>query len=144
MVGLDTVAGVVVGAMSGRWQQRLHDGRVGRRPIGDDLDRRAVGRTDSSFEEAVGRGAIPSWRDEHLDDLAELVDCPVDVASPARDLYVGLVDLPAIPNRVPAGPGGVCQQRCEPLDPAVDGGVVDLDAAFGEQLLDVSVRQPKA
>jgi hypothetical protein len=34
---------------------------------------------------------------------------PVQVAPLASDLGVGLVDLPAITNRVPAGPGGVCQ-----------------------------------
>jgi hypothetical protein len=45
---------------------------------------------------------------------------------------------------VPARPSGVGQQRGEPLHPAVDGHVVDLDAAFGEQLLDVAVRQAEA
>lgn len=31
-----------------------------------------------------------------------------------------------------------------PLDPAVDGDVVNLDAAFGEQLFDVAVPQAEA
>jgi hypothetical protein len=31
-----------------------------------------------------------------------------------------------------------------PLDPAVDGDVVNLDAAFGEQLFDVAARQAEA
>jgi hypothetical protein len=39
------------------------------------------------------------------------------------------------------GPGRVDQQRREPLHPALDGDVVDRDAAFGQQLFDVSVRQ---
>jgi hypothetical protein len=43
-----------------------------------------------------------------------------------------------------AGPGGVGQQRREALHPPVDGDVVDLDAAFGEQLLHVAVRQADA
>jgi hypothetical protein len=43
-----------------------------------------------------------------------------------------------------AGLGGLGQQRREALDPPVDGDVVDLDAAFGEQLLDVAVRQAEA
>jgi acyl-CoA synthetase (AMP-forming)/AMP-acid ligase II len=42
---------------------------------------------------------------------------------------------------VAAGPGGLGEQRSEPLHPAVDGDVVDLDAALGEQLLDVAVGQ---
>jgi hypothetical protein len=40
---------------------------------------------------------------------------------------------------MPAGPGSLGQQWREPPHPAVDGGVVDLDAAFGEELLDVAV-----
>jgi hypothetical protein len=36
-----------------------------------------------------------------------------------------------------AGPGRLGQQRREPVDPPVDGDVVDLDAALGEQLLDI-------
>jgi len=42
---------------------------------------------------------------------------------------------------VPARPGGLGQQRREPLHPAVDGDVVDLHAALGEQLLHVAIRQ---
>jgi hypothetical protein len=42
---------------------------------------------------------------------------------------------------VPARPGGVGEQRREPLHPPVDRGVVDLDAAFGQQFLDIAVRQ---
>jgi hypothetical protein len=47
--------------------------------------------------------------------------------------------LPAIADAVAAGPGGVGQQRREPLDPAVDGDVVDLDPAFGEEFFEVAV-----
>jgi hypothetical protein len=57
----------------------------------------------------------------------------------ACDLHVGLVDLPAVANRVPAGPGGLGEQRREPLHPAVDRDVIDLDASLGEQLLDVAI-----
>jgi hypothetical protein len=52
--------------------------------------------------------------------------------------------LPAIANLVPAGPGGLSQQRREPHDPAVDSDLVDLDPALGEELFDVAVGQPKA
>ncbi len=45
---------------------------------------------------------------------------------------------------VPAGPGGLSQQRREPHDPAVDSDVVDLDPALGEQFLDVAVGQREA
>jgi hypothetical protein len=45
---------------------------------------------------------------------------------------------------VPAGAGGLCQQRREPLHPSVDRDVVDLDPAFSQQLLNVAVRQAEA
>ena len=43
-----------------------------------------------------------------------------------------------------ARPGGLDEQRSEPLHPPVDGDVVDFDAALGEQLLDVPIGQPVA
>jgi hypothetical protein len=48
---------------------------------------------------------------EHVDDLPELVDRPVDVASPTGDPHVGLVDLPAVTDAMAAGPGRLGQQR---------------------------------
>jgi hypothetical protein len=39
------------------------------------------------------------------------------------------------------GPGSLGEQRREPLHPPVDDDVVDLDAALGQQLLHVAVRQ---
>jgi hypothetical protein len=40
--------------------------------------------------------------------------------------------------------GGVGEQWGEPVHPAIDGDMVDLDAAFGEQLLDVAVGQGRS
>ena len=90
--------------------------------------------------EAPGRRhSIPPWGHEHIDDLPELVDRAVDVAPPLGDLHRGPVDMPAAADGVPAGPGGRGRQRRESQHPAGDRHVVDLDAAFGEQLLDVTV-----
>lgn len=47
-------------------------------------------------------------------------------------------------RRVPGKPGGIGEQWGEPLHPAVHRDVVDLDAAFGEQFLDVAIGQPVA
>jgi hypothetical protein len=109
------------------------------RLIGADLSRRDLRRTDRSYEEAMGCLGVAPRGDEDVDDLPELVDGPVDVPPVASDLHVGLVDLPAIADAVAAGPGGLGQQRREPLDPAVDGDVVDLNAAFGEEFFEVAV-----
>jgi hypothetical protein len=78
---------------------------------------------------------------EHVDDLPELIDRPVDVAPPAGDLHVGLIREPAVPSPVAARSGGLGQQRHKPLHPPVDADVVHLDAAPGQQLLDVAVGQ---
>ena len=116
----------------GRRQQVLQHGRVHRRLIGGDS-------VDAMFVVPIARsknrwgclgGAL--WEDIDVDDLAELVDGPVDVAPLAGDLHARLVHLPAISHAMPAGPGGVGQQRREPQHPPVDGDVVDLDPTLGE------------
>ena len=45
---------------------------------------------------------------------------------------------------MPAGAGGLGQQRRESLYPAVDGDVVSLDTTLGEEFLDVAVGQSEA
>jgi len=47
--------------------------------------------------------------------------------------------VPAIPHDVPASPSRLRELRREPLDPPVHRHVINLDAALGEELLDVSV-----
>jgi hypothetical protein len=45
---------------------------------------------------------------------------------------------------MPAGSRRVDQQRCEALDPPVDGDVVNVDAAFGQEFFHISVGQSVA
>jgi hypothetical protein len=97
----------------------------------------------SALEEPVSGARVATCGDEHVDDLAELVDRPVDVAPRAGRPDVGLVHEPAVADGVSAGPGRLGQQRREPLDPPVDRSVIDLNAPLGEQLLDVVVGQPE-
>jgi hypothetical protein len=73
-----------------------------------------------------------------------LIDRSIHVPPPAGDLHIGLVHLPTVTNGVAAGPGGVGQQRCEPLHPPVDRDVVDLDPTLGQELLEVAVGQAEA
>jgi hypothetical protein len=124
-------------------EQLVQHDRVGRRPVGDHLHRPDPGRRDGTVEEPSGRHRVTAWGHEHVDDLPELVDRAVHIAPLARDLDVGLVDLPATPDRMAAGAGGLGQQWREALDPPVDAGVVDLDAALGEEFFEVAVRQAK-
>jgi hypothetical protein len=57
------------------------------------------------------------WGDEHVDDLAELVDRPAHLARLAGDHHMGLVDPPMVPDRMAARPSSLGQQRREPLHP---------------------------
>ena len=115
--------------------------RAHRRLIGRDLDRRDLGHADGSLEEPAGGLGVAPRGDKHIDDLPELVDRSIDVAPLSGNLHVRLVHLPAISHAMPAGPGGVDQQRREPQHPPLDRDVVNLDPALGEEFFDVAVGQ---
>src|SRR5256885_2130737 len=70
-----------------------------------------------------------------------LINRSVDVPPPARDLHIGLIDIPAVADRVPARPGRVGEERREALHPPGRGDVIDLDSRLDQELLDVAVRE---
>src|SRR4030095_12907824 len=87
---------------------------LGDRPSGSD-----PGRVDGPREEPAGRPDVAPREDEHVDDLAELVERPVQVAPLAGDLHLGLVDLPAISNTMSARPSSSTSSgvdRCTPRE----------------------------
>ena len=90
-------------------------------------------------KELAGGRHIPILGDQHVDNLAELVDRSVQINPLPGDLDVGLVHELAITRAASAGSCRVDQQWGEALHPAVDGDVVNGDAAFGEQFFDVAV-----
>ncbi len=130
--------------MPALWYQLLQHHRIGRCSVGDDLDRCHLCGADGLFEEPTGCPRVPLGGDKHVDDLAELVDGPVDVPPPTGDLHVGLVDPPAGTDRVSARTCSVSQQRRKQQHPPVDGDVVDLHAALGKQLFDIAIGQAEA
>ena len=73
-----------------------------------------------------------------------LIDGPVQVRTPTGDLDVGLIGEPPVARGVSARAGGLDELHCEALDPAVDGDVIDGDAALGQQLLYVAVGQGRS
>jgi hypothetical protein len=87
---------------------------------------------------------IAALRDQDVDDLPVLIDRPVEVGPAPGDFHVGLIDEPAIAGRVPRRARGIDELEREGLHPAVDRDVIDLDAALGQQLLDIAVGQPVA
>jgi hypothetical protein len=113
VISPDAVVGVLPGSMPRRGEQPVrheHD-REGRRLVGDGFSGCDVRGGDSLLEEPPGRDGITTRGDEDVDDLAGLADGAGGVAPLPGDLYLGLVDLPARPDGVPAGPGSVWQRR---------------------------------
>jgi hypothetical protein len=127
-----------------RREQLLEHDRVGRCSVGDDLQRRDLRRADGLVEEPVSRHSVTPRGDQHINDLPELVDRSVHVPPSPGNFRVGLVHELAIAYSVPAGAGGLGQQRREPLYPAVDGDVISLDTTLGEEFPDVAIRQRAA
>jgi hypothetical protein len=73
-----------------------------------------------------------------------LVHRPVEVGPPAGDPDVSLVGEPPLAGNMPAEPGGLDELGREPLDPPVDGDVINGDATLSQQLLDVPLGQAVA
>jgi hypothetical protein len=68
-------------------------------------------------EEPAGGRLVALRRDQDVDDLPELVQRPIQVDRLPGDLGLGFVDEPSVARHMPAGPGGVEEQRGEPLHP---------------------------
>ena len=113
------------------------------RPVGRDFGRRAVD-TYGTCEEPGGCQHVAFLGNEHVDDLAVLVNGPIDVPPGPRHLDVRLVDEPTTTRTVAARLGRLHQDRRESLDPTEQRHVIDLDASFSEKLFQVPVGESVA
>ena len=93
------------------------------------------------MEESPCCRGVTALGQHDIDDLAELIDGPVEVLPDPDNLQVGLVHEPAVTGGMPARAGGVDELAGEPLHPPVERHMVDLDAPLGQQLLEVAIRQ---
>jgi hypothetical protein len=75
--------------MPRRRSHLLHKKRVGRRPVGDDLDRSRT-TLQRAGEERPRRRGVAAFADEDVDDLTVLIDRPVQLAPAAGNLDVGV------------------------------------------------------
>jgi hypothetical protein len=114
MIGFDGIVRVLLHDMARGWQQLIEYPRVGMCPVGAHLGRVSA-VLERTGEEPAGGHQIPLLGHQHVDDLPELVDRPIQVDSSPGDLHIRLIHKPAITGGVPAGPGRVDQQRSEPL-----------------------------
>jgi hypothetical protein len=142
MIGFDVVVGVLLGAVPRGWEQLVqYDREVPARSVTTSVGLTLVVPRACSKNR---RAACASRRcDMNTSMTSELVDCPVHRPPLPGDLHIGLVCLPAVADGVAAGPGGLGQQRREPLNPPIDGDVVDLDPVFDQELFHVTVGQAK-
>ena len=66
--------------------------------------RRTFAARQHQLEELGGSCDVASFRDEHVDDLAVLVDSAVHVPPHTGHLHVGFIDEPSVADAVPAQP----------------------------------------
>ena len=81
-------------------------------------------------------------RQQDVDDLAMLVNGPVEIGPCASNLQVCLVGKPPVTGSMTARPCSLDELGGEPLHPPVDSDVIGGDAALGQQLLNAPVEQP--
>lgn len=91
MISLDRVVRVPFDSVQRRGDQLVQDPRIGRCPIGSDLGRDGA-CAPRPGEAPPGRGQVPLRRQQHVDDLAMLVNCPVQTGQPAGNLHIRLID----------------------------------------------------
>ena len=141
MICLDRVVRVLLDCVQGRGDQLVEHSGVGGSTVSGDLGRDCAG-AQRPGEETPGSGQVTPGRQQDVDDLAMLVNGPVEIGPRASDLHVCLVGEPPVTGSMAARPRRLDELGGEPLHPPVDSDVIDGDAALGQQLLDVPVGQP--
>jgi hypothetical protein len=120
VIGFDRVVRVALDGMQRRGDELIQDSRIGRGAVGGDLGRDRA-RAQRPGEEPPGGRQVTPDGEQHVDDLAVLVDGPVQVRPPPGNLDVGLVGEPPITRCMPAEPRRLDELGSEPLHPAVNG-----------------------
>ena len=109
-------------------------------PIGHNDPRVAdVLALECLVEEVPGGLLVPLGAEEEVDGLAGAVDRPVEIASLPIDPDVCLIDVPRPAAGSQMAAEALLQLGGEALDPAGEGGVVDLHATVGQHLLEVAI-----
>jgi hypothetical protein len=75
---------------------------------------------------------------QEINGNAVLVDRPIEIAPFATDFHVGFVDTDRAAMRTPKLSQALLNLGRVGEHPAVDGAVIDIEAALGEQALDIA------
>jgi hypothetical protein len=102
VISFDRVVGILLGDVTRGGQQFIEHSRIPRSPVGGHFGR-AWAVVERMGEEPAGDREIPFLCDEDVNDLAKLVDRPVQIDPPPGDFDVRFVDEPPITGGVPAG-----------------------------------------
>jgi hypothetical protein len=78
-------------------QEFVEHPRVDRRPVGGDLDRRGA-NVQRGAEQRPRRTGVAALGHQDIDDLAVLIDGPIEVGPAAGDLDMGFLDEPPSPT----------------------------------------------
>ena len=96
VISFDCVIRVLLSDVAGRGQQLIEHSRIRRSPVGAHLGRLWT-VVERLGEEPASGGEIPFLGGEDIDDLAELVDRPVQIDPPSRDFDVVRSTRSALP-----------------------------------------------
>ena len=110
VICLDRVVRVLLGDVQRRGDHLVEDPRVGWCAVGRDLGRDRA-RAQRPGEEAPSGRQVTARRQQNIDDLAMLIDSPVEIGPFTGDLQVGLIDEPPVTRSVPAQPGSLDELR---------------------------------
>ena len=91
--------------------------------------------------QAWGRRCIAHAREHEVDRGAGGIDGSGEVAPPALDTNVGLIDTPGLLGWLEMTAQPLLSFETVALDPAPDGRVVRFQAALAEQLFDIAERE---
>jgi hypothetical protein len=95
-------------------------------------------------KKGTGRVYVACRRHVRIGDLAAAIDGAIDVMPVPANARVGLVHAPVWANPVAVIACYLVEQRQVVLHPAVDGALIDQDAAFGQQFTDLDVAESVA
>jgi len=110
VICLDRVIRVPLDDVQRRGNQLVKHPQVGGRAVGCDLGRDRA-RAQRPGEEAPSGRQVTARRQQNIDDLAMLIDSPVEIGPFTGDLQVGLIDEPPVTRSVPAQPGSLDELR---------------------------------